>query len=36
GIKVHVIGFNDLCEAKRTAGRPKDLTDLRILEKFRR
>lgn len=36
GIKVHVIGFDELCDAKRAAGRPKDLADLRVLEKFRR
>lgn len=35
GVLVHVIGLDELCEAKRAAGRPKDLADLRILEKFR-
>jgi hypothetical protein len=35
GVSVHVIGFDELCDAKRAAGRPKDLADLRMLEKFR-
>ena len=35
GVLVHVIGFDELCHAKRAAGRTKDLADLRLLEKFR-
>ena len=34
GIPVHFIGLSDLLEAKRQAGRPKDLADLDELEKF--
>ena len=34
-VDVHVIGFDDLCEAKRAAGRRRDLDDLKLLEKFR-
>ncbi|MEO8800025.1 MAG: hypothetical protein ABI551_19170 [Polyangiaceae bacterium] len=36
GIAVHVIGLDDLRDAKRAAGRPKDLADLRSLERFER
>lgn len=36
GTKVHVVGFDELCEAKRSAGRARDLEDLRTLERFRR
>jgi hypothetical protein len=36
GVPVHVIGFDDLLEAKRAAGRPKDHADLQMLERFRR
>lgn len=36
GIEAHIIGFDDLCESKRAAARPKDLADLRQLQKFRR
>ena len=34
-VDVHVIGFDDLCAAKRAAGRRRDLDDLKLLEKFR-
>lgn len=36
GVEVYVIAFDDLVEAKRAAGRPKDRDDLRLLERFRR
>jgi hypothetical protein len=36
GVEVHVLSFEDLVEAKRAAGRPKDHDDVRLLEKFRR
>jgi hypothetical protein len=36
GVEVHVIGFDDLCASKRAAGRPKDLRDVRLLERFRK
>ncbi len=36
GVEVYIIGFDDLCEAKRAAGRPKDRADLRLLERFRK
>lgn len=36
GTKVHVIGFEELCQAKLAAGRPRDLEDLKLLERFRR
>jgi hypothetical protein len=36
GIDVYVIGLDDLVEAKRAAGRPKDWDDLRLLERFKR
>jgi predicted nucleotidyltransferase len=36
GVDVHVLGFDDLVNAKRAAGRPKDREDLRLLERFRR
>jgi hypothetical protein len=35
GVPVHVLGFDELCAAKRAAGRPKDLADLKLLEKYR-
>jgi predicted nucleotidyltransferase len=34
-VDVHVIGFDDLCAAKRAAGRRRDVDDLKLLEKFR-
>ena len=34
-VDVHVIGFDDLCAAKRAAGRQRDLDDVVLLEKFR-
>jgi len=34
-VDVHVIGFDDLCLAKRAAGRRRDLDDLTLLERFR-
>jgi hypothetical protein len=34
-VVVHVIGFDDLCDAKRAAGRRRDLDDLELLERFR-
>jgi hypothetical protein len=36
GVDVQVLGFDDLCEAKRAAGRPKDRDDLRKLERFKK
>jgi len=33
GIPVHVIGLDDLLAAKRAAGRPRDLEDVRQLER---
>jgi hypothetical protein len=36
GVDVHVISFDDLVEAKRAAGRPRDRDDLRLLERFKR
>jgi len=35
GTQVQVIGLDDLIEAKRAAGRPQDLVDLRNLERAR-
>ncbi len=35
GIDVSLLGFDDLCTAKRAAGRRKDLDDLKILERCR-
>jgi hypothetical protein len=35
GVDVHVIGFDDLLAAKRAAGRPKDLDDVRLLGRFK-
>lgn len=35
GVKVHVIGLEDLLDAKRAAGRQKDLDDVRLLERAR-
>jgi Nucleotidyltransferase of unknown function (DUF6036) len=35
GVHVHVIGLEDLLQAKRAAGRPKDLDDVKLLERFR-
>ena len=35
GVDVHVLGIDDLVEAKRAAGRPKDRQDLHMLAKFR-
>ena len=34
-VDVHIIGFDDLCDAKRAAGRDRDLEDLKLLAKFR-
>lgn len=36
GIEVHVIGLDDLVAAKRAAGRPRDLEDVRALERLTR
>lgn len=36
GLEVYVIGLDDLRAAKLAAGRPKDLADLRALERFAR
>ena len=35
GVDVHVLGLDDLLDAKRAAGRPKDLADVRLLERVR-
>ena len=34
-VEAGVIGFDDLCAAKRAAGRRRDLDDLKLLERFR-
>ncbi len=34
GVPVHIIARDDLIAAKKAAGRPKDLDDVKRLEKF--